>query len=136
LDAIPTREQINGIWFYMNYHLNFHRLFTESREIKIRQQMLNLTSLSDVISPEHGFALYFLGYLQHKLTGKIDPALLGRLEAQLDRSGYWAERFAAFGLSIDDLKTASFKNKEIPRLLPGQLPHDNRRFEDLILDSE
>ena len=43
----------------MNYHLNFHRLFTEKRELKINQQIQNLKALSDVISPENGFALYF-----------------------------------------------------------------------------
>jgi hypothetical protein len=118
----------------MNYHLNFHRLFTEDREIKIRQQLLNLTSLSDVISPEHGFALYFLGYLQHKLIGKIEPSILSRLAGKLKESDYWNERFAAFGLAVEDLETASFRNKEIPRLVPGRLPQDNRRFEDLILD--
>jgi radical SAM superfamily enzyme YgiQ (UPF0313 family) len=131
-NSIPTREQINDIWFYMNYHLNFHRLFTEEREVKMRQQLLNLTALSDVISPEHGFALYFLGYLQHKLSGRIEPSVIERLASKLDESEYWSKRFATFGLSVDDLRSASFGNKEIPRLLAGSLPRDDRRYEDLI----
>jgi radical SAM superfamily enzyme YgiQ (UPF0313 family) len=132
MEAIPTRLQLDDIWFFMNYHLNFHRLFGEERSVKIRQQMLNLSTLSDVISPEHGFALYFTCYLQHKLEGRIDPDTIARLERKLAESPYWADRFDAFGLSIDDLKTSNFRNKSIPRLLPGQVPADDRRFEDLV----
>ena len=124
LDTVPNSTQLNDIWFYMNYHLNFHRLFTEDRPVKLNQQLLNLTALSDVISPEHGFALYFTGYIQHKLTGRIDPALIERLRTQLASSAYWSDRLRAFGLELSDLETGEFKNKHIPRLLPGRLPTD------------
>lgn len=133
MDAIPTSAQLEDIWFFMNYHLNFHRLFSETRETKLRQQMMNLRTLSDVISPEHGLALYFTGYLQHRLEGRIDPALIARLKRKLAEGDYWSDRFAAFGLAASDLEGADFRNKEIPRLLPGQLPRDDRRYEDLVL---
>lgn len=122
LDAVPTRQQIDDIWFYMNYHLNFHRLFTEDRPVKLRQQMLHLTNLCDVISPEHGLALYFLGYLHHKLDGTIPADIIRRLDGKLSDSPYWRERLDAFGLQVDDLHRGDFRNKEIPRLVPGQLP--------------
>ena len=124
LDAVPNEEQLMDVWFYMNYHLNFHRLFTESRPVKIEQQFQHLRILSDVISPENGFALYFLGYLQHKVRGVIEPTILQRLERRLTTSTYWQDRFHAFGLSIEDLKSGDFKNKDIPRLMAGQLPED------------
>ena len=119
LDAVPSKEQITDIWFYMNYHLNFHRLFTEKRPVKIRQQQQNLKVLSEVISPENGFALYFLGVLEHHLNGAIPSSIIDRLRRRLETSPYWADRFTAFGLSIEDLETGDFKNKHIPRLLPG-----------------
>ncbi len=124
LDAVPNEEQLMDVWFYMNYHLNFHRLFSESRPIKIEQQFKHLRILSDVISPENGFALYFLGYLQHKVRGVIEATILQRLERRLTTSTYWQDRFHAFGLSLDDLKSGDFKNKDIPRLMAGQLPED------------
>ncbi|MCM0018643.1 MAG: radical SAM protein [Tagaea sp.] len=133
MDAIPNSAQLEDIWFFMNYHLNFHRLFSETREMKLRQQMMNLRTLSDVISPEHGLALYFTGYLQHRLEGRIEPALIARLKRKLAEGDYWSDRFAAFGLSASDLERADFRNKEIARLLPGKLPRDDRRFEDLVL---
>ena len=132
MDSVPAREQLDDIWFFMNYHLNFHRLFGEERPNKIRQQIMNLATLSDVISPEHGFALYFNCYLQHKLNGTIDRNIIARLEHKLAESVYWSDRFHAFGLSVEDLKIANFQNKSIPRLLPGQVPVDNRRYEDIV----
>jgi len=132
MDAIPTQAQLEDIWFFMNYHLNFHRLFSEARDFKLRQQMLNLRTLSDVISPEHGLALYFTCYLQHRLEGRIDPTMIERLRRKLAEGDYWADRFAAFGLSLSDLERADFRNKHIPRLLPGQLPRDDRSLDDLV----
>jgi radical SAM superfamily enzyme YgiQ (UPF0313 family) len=128
LDAVPSSAQVTDIWFYMNYHLNFHRLFSETRPVKIRQQLQNLKVLSEVISPENGFALYFLGVLEHQLTGAISAAIVERLRRRLDSSRYWSDRFAAFGLSVSDLETADFKNKHIPRLLPGGLPPEESSF--------
>jgi radical SAM superfamily enzyme YgiQ (UPF0313 family) len=124
LDAIPTSEQLIDIWFYMNYHLNFHRLFTEERPVKMEQQLKSLRMLSDVIAPENGFALYFLGYLQSKLGQEIEPEIMQRLDTRLSTSSYWSDRFHAFGLSASDLRTRQFRNKDIPRLVAGQLPRD------------
>jgi hypothetical protein len=128
LDAIPTADQITDVWFYMNYHLNFHRLFTEARPEKIRQQILNLRTLSEVISPENGFSLYFLGVLEHRLHGRVPPEIVARLKRRLETSPYWRDRFAAFGLSAADLEAADFRNKHIPRLLPGGLPPEDGGF--------
>ena len=118
LDAVPSCEQVTDIWFYMNYHLNFHRIFREDRPPKIKQQIANLEHLSDVIAPENGFALYFLGFLQYKSFGKIDASIIKRLSKQLDSSEFWRDRFSAFGLFPDDLKTMEFSNRYIPGLLP------------------
>jgi radical SAM superfamily enzyme YgiQ (UPF0313 family) len=128
LDAVPTSDQITDIWFYMNYHLNFHRLFSEERPEKIRQQLLNLKTLSEVISPENGFAIYFLGVLEHRLNGRVPAEITRRLARRLNSSPYWRDRFAAFGLSVADLEAADFRNKHIPRLLPGGLPPEDGGF--------
>jgi radical SAM superfamily enzyme YgiQ (UPF0313 family) len=103
-DAVPTEDQITDIWFYMNFHLNFRRLFDEARPAKVEQQLAHLRALSDVISPENGFALYFTAYLQRKFRGGVEPGLMERLTTRLETSPYWRDRFAAFDLNINDLK--------------------------------
>jgi len=112
MNSIPTQEQITDIWFYMNYHLNFHRLFHETRPVKLKQQVANLNNLTDVIAPENGFALYFLGVMQYHMEGKIDPKLIDRLKRRLATSPYWKDRLEAFGLRATDLETLSFEMPE------------------------
>lgn len=111
LNEKPNANELNDIWFYMNYHLNFQRLFYEKREMKIKQQLLNLTALGDIISPEHAFALYFRGILEYKLNKKIDPKLISRLKIILANSPYWNDRLASFGLRVEDLEKATFLNQ-------------------------
>ena len=85
-NSVPSQVQLTGIWFYMNYHLNFHRLFTEERAGKIEQQFSHLGALSDIISPEIGFAPYFHGYLQNKVYGGTDARTVERLKQRLATS--------------------------------------------------
>lgn len=110
--AVPTPEQLTDIWFYMNYHLNFRRIFHETRPEKMRQLTLHLNTLADLISPENGFALYFLGVLQHRQMGRIDPGLIDRLRQRLMTSAYWSDRLRSFGLAVEDLETGHFEGKE------------------------
>jgi len=113
LDGIPTQHQLTDIWFYMNYHLNFHRLFHEHRPVKIDQMFAHLGAISDLIAPENGFALYFLGYLQHQVHGYIEPNIIERLHKRTTTSAYWADRLQAFGLSLEDLTQANFPNQNL-----------------------
>ena len=117
-DEIPDQNQLNDIWFFMNYHLNFHRLFSETRTEKLEEQLKNMNTLSDIISPEHGFALYFKGYIESQIFGKPTQETITRLIRQLGTSPFWADRLAAFGLSSDDLIHNNFQNKHIARFTP------------------
>lgn len=119
LDQVPSAEQLTDIWFYMNYHLNFRRIFHETRPEKLRQLNLHLNTLADLISPENGFSLYFLGFLQHRQTGRIDPRLIARLRRRLKTSAYWSDRLASFGLAVEDLETGHFAGKEQVDVRPG-----------------
>ena len=75
--------------------LNFHRLFHEDRPVKMRLMLRQLATLSDKLSPDNALALYFIGYLQWKRDGAVDPRIVSRLRGQLDASTYWRTRFAA-----------------------------------------
>ena len=117
LDAVPTPEQITDIWFFMNYHLNFHRIFHETNPLKIDQLAAHLNILADVISPENGFALYFLGYLEHRVSGNVSPDLIERLDRRIETSPFWRDRFSAFELSPEDLKDSHFPKSDVLQLM-------------------
>lgn len=108
LDSVPPRTQMDEIWAYMNYHLNFKRLFREKRPIKLKQQLKYVENITDLISPENSFAMYFYGYLHKKVCGFIDQQSIQKLEERLRLSPYWQDRFSDFGLSVEHLKSGIF----------------------------
>jgi radical SAM superfamily enzyme YgiQ (UPF0313 family) len=110
LDAIPTKPQINRIWAYMNYHLNFERLFHEKRPLKYLQMYKYLNYVTDVVAPDDAFAQYFRVYLYRKVYGKMDPHLVTRLRQTVEENPYWQERFDDFNLSIDHLVNGNFSD--------------------------
>ena len=108
VDSVPPKEHLDTIWAYMNYHLNFKRLFREERPVKLHQLLRYVGYIRDLISPENALAMYFYGYLQKNLFGAIDPEAIRMLEERLQSSPYWQERFDDFGLSVEHLNTGVF----------------------------
>jgi radical SAM superfamily enzyme YgiQ (UPF0313 family) len=108
LDSIPSPETLDDIWFYMNYRINFFRLLGENRPLKLEQGLKWMNYLHHLSAPDNGFIMYYLGFLQHRVRGEVDPALIEKLDKRLQVSTYWRERFALFSLSVDHLKQGEF----------------------------
>lgn len=102
-NAIPTKQEINYLWAYMNYHLNFERLFQEHRPVKHRQMYHYLKYISEVVAPDDAFAHYFQAYLHTKAYGKTEFASVERLKKILLEKPEWQDRFNEFGLCPDGL---------------------------------
>ena len=101
---IPNLKEIDLVWAYLNFHLNFKRLFKENREIKLDLNRKYLEHISDKIAPENAIAIYFSCYLDKKIDNKIDLNKINTLDKILHKSPYWKERFNDFHLKIDSLK--------------------------------
>jgi len=108
MDEMPTAGDLDDVWAYMNFHLNFARLFRENREAKLLQQSKWLRNITTLIAPDNAFAQYFQGYLSHKLDGHIDQVLIDGLEEKVSRMPYWQDRLNEFNLSPNDLRTQTF----------------------------
>ncbi|HIA62461.1 MAG TPA: B12-binding domain-containing radical SAM protein [Planctomycetaceae bacterium] len=113
LDSVPPKEHLDEIWAYMNFHLNFKRLFGETRPTKVQQLLKYVENITDLISPENAFALYFLGYLQQTCNGTVEPHIARNLDERLQASPYWQERFDDFGLSVDHLHKGEFPQEVV-----------------------
>jgi len=113
LNTVPDRNKLDDIWAYMNYHLNFKKLFEENREKKLMQKFKYVENITDLISPENCLAIYFLGYLENKIFGKIKEKTIKNLETRLEKYSYWKERFEQYNLSPEHLKTQSFNINNI-----------------------
>lgn len=133
LDSIPEGEDLDEVWAYMNYHLNFRRLSFETRPVKLMQKLQYVQNITDLVAPESAFAMYYCGLLQQKVSGFIETHLIESLEHTLATSDYWRGRFEDYHLSIDHLKTGNFPEIERDRspckgtppweLLPSDAPN-------------
>ena len=98
LDSIPSKEELEPIWLYMNFHLNFKRLLKLEDPIKLRQQLSYLCHITTKVAPDDPLPIYFHGYLQKKMDGTVDENLLSRLNFRLHESEYWRDCFRSFNL--------------------------------------
>jgi radical SAM superfamily enzyme YgiQ (UPF0313 family) len=105
-DTVPTRAQVDDLWFHMNVRLNYQRVLGETRPLKLAQHRDTLQGICDLIAPEHAFALYTLAAVQRRLDGAPDVHILERLRRTQAASPFWRARMAAFGLDPADLSTA------------------------------
>ena len=108
LDRIPTRAELDDIWFYLNVRLNFDRLFNEIRVEKLRQQLIWLRYVSTKTAPDNALILYFHAYLQWRMNGRIEDELVDSIEKRLTDSPYWRGKFALYGMSLWDVVQCNF----------------------------
>jgi radical SAM superfamily enzyme YgiQ (UPF0313 family) len=108
LNRIPTTPELDDIWFYMNVRLNFERLFRETRQVKLKQQLTYLRYVATKTAPDNALILYFYAYLQHRVLGKIEETLVLAIEQRLRDSQYWQEKFRLFGLRAKDVRHQLF----------------------------
>jgi radical SAM superfamily enzyme YgiQ (UPF0313 family) len=103
LNRVPKTRELDDIWFYMNVRLNFERLFRETRQVKLKQQLTWLEYVSTKTAPDNALILYFYAYLQWKVLGEIDEDLIWAIAERLDDSEYWREKFDLFGLDLKQI---------------------------------
>jgi len=104
---IPNAADLDYLWFYTNFRVNFARLFLETRKDKIKQQYNFLNYLYNKTAPDNALVIYFLGFMQYKFKGTIDKSLISHLKSRL-RTEYWDEHFSYFGLHSSHLETKVF----------------------------
>lgn len=121
-------KDLDDLWFYMNFRINFSRLFRENRTIKINQQYKFLKHVSTKTAPDNAMIFYFFALMHKKLHGKIDESIKNKLKEKLDKSDYWNERFNLFGLSYDHVNKENFPNYIVSGGQPNNFVGDTSKF--------
>jgi hypothetical protein len=103
-DSIASPAELSRVWAYMNYHLNFRRLFDETRPAKLDQLGRWLEFVGELVTPDGAIVQYFRAYVHKKLSGSAPPEVVRRLRGILRGSADWRERLAGLELSPDDLE--------------------------------
>lgn len=102
-DEIPTRQELDDIWAYMNFHLNFKKLEYVEDLNKLKIQYKWLTSICDNLAPRNGFAKYYLCVLENKLNGNISSKRIEQLRELINKESYWNNRLAEFNLCMNSI---------------------------------
>jgi len=127
LDIVPTRKELDDIWFYMNIRINFARLLRENRSKKIEQQYNWLNYVCNKTAPDNAMIIYFFALMQKKHLGHVTEDIKIRLQSRLS-SDYWKERFDFFDLKIEHLMEEKFPTHIVSGGIPKDYEGDMERF--------
>lgn len=99
MNRVPTPEELKDLWFVMDYRVNYEKILTEERPIKLTLLRKMLRDICDRVS-ENPLATMYLGIVEQKL-GNREAAQKAKEQAELflDRSDFWRKRFEALSLN-------------------------------------
>lgn len=98
LGRVPRVDELDTIWAYMNYHLNYERLTREARPVKLKMQQKYVEHICDAIAPDNAFAMHYSMVISEKLGEPITEQQRARLDRLLANDTYWRARFEDFHL--------------------------------------
>lgn len=128
LDYVPNAEELDELWFYMNFRLNFNRLLKEDRHEKLAQQLLWLKYVSEKTAPDNAIILYFYAYIQSRVNNKVNEETIMNLKARLEQSQYWREKFTTYGLKLSHVEQNIY-----PRELTFRIPIQSKYAESELV---
>jgi radical SAM superfamily enzyme YgiQ (UPF0313 family) len=105
LDEMPPGAELDDIWAYLNYYLNFERLQQETRPEKLVQQLRWLQFVTDLVTRDGAIALYYRGLVERRLNRTPTPDITERLQRILHEAPEWQEQFDRLGFSAGDLES-------------------------------
>ena len=128
LDYVPNAQELDELWFYMNFRLNFNRLLKEDRHEKLAQQLLWLKYVSEKTAPDNAIILYFYAYTQSRVNNKVNEETIMNLKARLEQSQYWREKFTTYGLKLSHVEQNVY-----PRELTFRIPIQSKYAESELV---
>ena len=73
---VPKPDELDDIWFYINYRLNFYQMFKEKNKDRLKQHLIFMEYVHTKTAPDNAIVMYFFAYLQSKILNKINKDLL------------------------------------------------------------
>ena len=128
-NVIPSPGDLDNLWFYMNFRINFARLLREQRQDKIDQQYRFLRHITNKTAPDNAMMIYFFGLMEKKSFGSVSNITKRRLKERLDNSNYWSEKFDSLNLSYDDIKQEKFPESISNCGIPNNYNGNTDRFD-------
>jgi len=101
LDVVPTKPELDDLWFLIDYKVNYEKIFTEDNPIRIEKMKCFLSDISNRMSIDNPLSTLFLGIVEEKLGNiKQSKENFALSEQALAKSKYWQNRFEMLELVI------------------------------------
>lgn len=96
---IPSIEELQDIWFDLDYRINYPKLLTEQDATRLRKAKYYLTDICDRMTVNNPLTNLFLAIVLEKI-GEYDAARNRKIQARtyLESSNYWLARFKDLNL--------------------------------------
>ena len=99
-DHIPTRKELNDLWFLADYDINYKPIFKQEDGNKLLKLESFLTDISDRMTRNNPLSNYFLSIVKKKLNKNSEGESRMQLSNQyLNNSSYWQQRFKTLNLN-------------------------------------
>ena len=99
-DYVPTKKELNDLWFLADYYINYKPIFEQKNKSKLLKLECFLTDISDRMTRNNPLSNYFLSIVKEKLNKSSEAKnrmLLAR--EHLGKSSYWKQRFKTLNLN-------------------------------------
>ncbi|MSR76455.1 MAG: radical SAM protein [Candidatus Ryanbacteria bacterium] len=98
--AIPPRDRLNLIWFFINYQVNYARVERITHPDKIRIMRPFLADIADRVTENHALAQWAAARIAVHSGDWLDADCRFReVRRMLRESAYWRDKFEAFNLN-------------------------------------
>jgi len=105
--VVPSKKELDDLWFLMDYKCNYERLLHETETMRLKKMQAFLSDVSYRMTIDNPLSTLFLGLVENKLGNPAKGTqLLADSKRFLAESKYWQARFAE--LSIHELYNNNF----------------------------
>ena len=109
LNTIPSKAELDDLWLFADYEVNYKKIFNEYNPIKLKKMQCFLKDISDRMTLEHPISNFFLSLVESKLGNFSEASKRKKLVvAYLSQSNYWDSRFKLLDISLDPLQQIPF----------------------------
>jgi len=100
LDMVPTKDEMDDVWFLADYKVNYEKILEEENPLRLRKMQYFLKDVSERMTIDNPLSTLFLGIVEYKLDN-LDKCrkYLSVSKDLLGRSEYWQNRFDVLNIN-------------------------------------
>jgi radical SAM superfamily enzyme YgiQ (UPF0313 family) len=100
LEMVPTKEELDDVWFLADYKVNYEKILGEKEPLRLRKMHCFLKDVTERMTIDNPLSTLFLGIVEYKLDN-LDKCreYLSVSKGLLVQSEYWQIRFDVLNIN-------------------------------------